>query len=180
MTSRYERHHWKHSSRFVGTRVEVGETVRLAVPWQAAWARIEDSRSLAGCLPGLVPGSLEALGSGRFSAKMRHTALGVTAEWDFEVALAATPEDRRLDLQLAAREPRLRMEMTGGSLIHITESNGGTALSYEGSVEVRGALAALGAPIVRSVVAETLHRFVISVGAAPTPPSADRSGGENL
>lgn len=166
--SRYDRVAWERRRKEPGTSVEVADRVQVPVDAATAWARVRAVEAAASCLPGLVPGSLHALGDGRFEAMLRQTALGVTATWRLQAELTPSEADRRLEVRLEGDEPRLGMRMRARATVAVEASDGAAVLDYRGDVRIDGRLAASGAPIVRGIVEETLRRFVDSLAGGET------------
>jgi carbon monoxide dehydrogenase subunit G len=159
----------------VGTSVDVDDRIPLDARPAAVWARLQDVDAVAGCLPGLVPGSLEALGGDQYKARLEHSAMGMTAHWDLRATMRLSA-DRRLRVVLEGEDTRLSLAMNGWAEVDVhTEPEDRTTLEYKAHVRVDGSLAALGGPVVRGIVTDALHRFISDVSgdaAARQGPSA--------
>jgi carbon monoxide dehydrogenase subunit G len=146
------------------TVVDVADRVQIAAPADEVFPRLLDVEFVAGCLPGIVPGSLAALDDGAYAATVRQTVLGVPATWRLRVTIAPDPAQRAVAIGLSGDEQRLRMTMTGTAGVRVADGPPGTTdLDYDGHVEVEGRLAAAGGPVVRKLVGEILERFVGSL-----------------
>ena len=88
-----------------GTTVKLDDRVAIEAAPDQAWTRLSDVPFVASCLPGLVPGSLEALDDRRFRARMVHSVMGVDATWDLEATINPAPPTGGSRCCLRARSP---------------------------------------------------------------------------
>jgi carbon monoxide dehydrogenase subunit G len=148
-----------------GTTVKLDDRVAIEAAPDQAWTRLSDVPFVASCLPGLVPGSLEALDDRRFRARMVHSVMGVDATWDLDATINPFPADRRLEVLLAGKESRLSMTMDGNARVALSpDEPSGSVLDYTADIRVAGSLAAMGGPVIRSVMGDALAGFVAAVG----------------
>lgn len=160
-----------------GTTVELADQVTIERSPEQAWSYLSDVPFVARCLPGLEPSSLEDLGGNRFRAHMVHSVMGMTADWDLEATILPLEAERRLDVGLSGRDPKLGMTMKGTANVALkTASASSSVLDYTAEVRVDGKLAAMGGPIIRSVLGESLGSFVVAVGGEEAKPPRRRSG----
>ncbi len=147
--------------------VDVADRVIVPADGEAIVARLRDVEFVAGCLPGLVPGSLAPAEDGAFRAQPRQTAVGVTATWDLVIGLDAPPARQGVAVALSGSEARLHLTMAGTADVDVGAGEaGGTPVDYRGHVAVEGRLAATGGPIIRRIVGEILERFVAALAAS--------------
>jgi carbon monoxide dehydrogenase subunit G len=147
------------------TVVEIEDRTAVQVGPAEVFQRLTDVEFVAGCLPGLVPGSLEPADGGQFVTRVRQTVVGVTATWQLTVRIDPDESARHVAITLAGNEPRLRMTLEGLAQVTVeVDANDDSVLAYSGHVEVVGKLAAAGGPIIRRNVAEILERFVAGLG----------------
>jgi carbon monoxide dehydrogenase subunit G len=146
-----------------GTSVDLDDRISLDVQPASVWQRLQDVDAVANCLPGLVPGSLVALGDDKYNARLEHSAMGMTAHWDLRATMQLT-DDRRLRVLLDGDDKRLNLAMNGWAEVDVQPENANrTALDYKAHIRVDGSLAALGGPIVRGIVTDALQRFMLEV-----------------
>lgn len=151
----------------VGTTVELDDTLLLPVTPAEAWRRLEDVPLVASCLPGLDPASLTAIGPHSFEARMTQAVMGITANWDLTATIDPDPARKELSVTLAGGDSRLKLKLEGVANVLVRgDDDGPASLDYQASVRVVGSLAAMGAPIIRSIVGEAIARFVSVVGGA--------------
>jgi carbon monoxide dehydrogenase subunit G len=172
--SRYDRGAWERRRKEARIRVDVADRVELPVGAETAWARLADIESVATSLPGLVPGSLRALGGGVFEASMCHAALGVTGRWTVRAEIAADDPSRRLVVRLSGQEPLLGMRLGGEMAAFIAAVGERAELAYRGDFLVEGRLAAAGRPIIRAVVEQASRGFVRSLSEPEPTPGGSR------
>jgi uncharacterized protein len=173
MTSRHADWGDRTRKRSAGTTVELTDEVPVDSTPEQAWGLLSDVPFVAGCLPGLEPSSLEQLDENLFRARMVHSVMGMTANWDLEATITPYPVDRRIAVRLAGSDGRLGMSMNGQADVAVkSEVGAGSTLAYTANIRVDGSLAAMGGPIIRSVMSDALAGFVAAVGGqeARRPP----------
>jgi carbon monoxide dehydrogenase subunit G len=142
---------------------------------EVAWARLEDVPLVASCLPGLDPASLVAETDERFRARMVNTVMGISANWDLEATIQPDRTRRVLEVTLHGEDTRLNMVLDGTAHVAVHEGDvDETLLRYAADLRVEGSLAAMGGPIIRSILSDAIEQFVGVVGgqqpdAAPRP-----------
>jgi carbon monoxide dehydrogenase subunit G len=146
--------------------VDVADELALRSDVEDVFERLRDIDTVALCLPGLVPGSLQSEDGERVFGSVRQTVLGVTATWQLEMTMRPDPLGRTLSIELDGVEQRLGMKLTGvANVAVVPASAASTTLRYTGHVAVEGRLASTGAPVIHRLVQETLRRFVEALGA---------------
>ncbi len=152
------------------TCVELADRVGVAAPADEVWERMIDVRGLAGCVPGLVPGSFVQEGPNRFRGQVDVRALGVVARWQMTAELQPSPAERRLRVVLAGEESKLGLHLGGRAELRVTQDEAGAAsVDYSGRVEITGRLAVSGEPIVRRFVQHLVSTFVEAVAREVAP-----------
>lgn len=141
--------------------------------------RLRDAEFVAGCLPGLVPGSLKLREDGIYLAQMRCKAVGVTATWDLEVSHDASPDVSGIAITMAGKDPKLNLTMNGSANVDVSPVEKTKAeLDYKGYIVVEGRLAATGGPLIRRIVDEILERFIVAIAAqGEAEPEGPRTNG---
>jgi carbon monoxide dehydrogenase subunit G len=149
-----------------GTTVELDDRVEVPVTVDQVWSRLEDVPLVASCLPGLDPGTLVAESDTRFRATMVNTVMGISANWDLHATIEPNSIDRRLRVLLEGTDARLNMKMNGVAEVTVVPGADATqaALDYNASLRIDGSLAAMGGPVVRSIMADALDQFISVVG----------------
>ncbi len=148
-----------------GTEVKVADVLELPVSPEDAWTRLEDIPLVASCIPGLDPATLVHKGDGVYQAKMTNTVMGISANWDLEATIRPTTATRTLDVHLHGEDPKMKMKLDGGSKVMVAAGTSGDAvLDYTADLRVDGSLAAMGAPVIRTILADTITQFVQVVG----------------
>jgi carbon monoxide dehydrogenase subunit G len=177
MTSRHADWGERTRKRSAGTTVELTDEVAVAGTPDQAWVLLSDVPFVAACLPGLEPSSLEQVGENEFRARMMHSVMGMTANWDLNATITPLPAERRIDVRLAGTDGRLGMSMNGNADVAVKgEPGSGAMLAYTANIRVDGSLAAMGGPIIRSVMSDALAGFVAAVGGQETARPAHGLG----
>lgn len=144
-----------------GTDVELDDSLALPVSPEQAWSRLEDIPLVASCIPGLDPTTLVDKGNGVYQATMTNTVMGVSANWDLEATIRPVHATRTLGVKLRGEDPKMKMKLDGGADVHVTSgADGNAALRYSAKVRVDGSLAAMGGPVIRTILGETITQFV--------------------
>lgn len=155
-----------------GTNVDLEDQVTIQRSADQAWTHLSDVPFVASCLPGLEPASLEDLGGNRFRARMVHSVMGMTANWDLEATITPSAEERKLDVGLSGKDPKLGMTMNGSANVAVQgESSESSILDYTAKIRVNGKLAAMGGPIIRSVLGDSLESFIAAVAGEESKPA---------
>jgi carbon monoxide dehydrogenase subunit G len=162
------------AKKTAGTTVALDDELVVPVSPETAWKRLDDVPLVASCLPGLVPDSLEAVGDNVFRARMVNTVMGMSANWDLKATVRPEEAERRLQLLLEGTDSRLGMKMDGVAEVLVRANEAGNALlDYTANIRVDGSLAAMGGPVIRSIVSDAIGQFVEVVGGAePQQPAS--------
>jgi carbon monoxide dehydrogenase subunit G len=148
-----------------GTTVDLDDSIVLPATPDLVWSRLEDVPLVASCLPGLDTSTLVAAGPNRFTARMTNTVMGISANWDLTATIDPDAERRHLIVALEGEDGRLNMKLNGAAQISVRPDSLGQALiAYTGNLRVDGSLAAMGAPVIRSILSDAIAQFVAVVG----------------
>jgi carbon monoxide dehydrogenase subunit G len=162
------------AKKTAGTTVALDDQLVLPVSPDTAWKRLDDVPLVASCLPGLDPESLEAVGDNVFRARMVNTVMGMSANWDLKATVMPEEAERRLKLLLEGTDSRLGMKMDGAAEVLVRANEDGKALlDYTANIRIDGSLAAMGGPVIRSIVSDAIGQFVEVVGGLePQQPTS--------
>ena len=153
------------AKKTAGTTVSLDDVVALPVTPDVAWTRLEDVPLVASCLPGLDPATLVAVGPDTFRARMANTVMGITANWDLSATINPEAGRRVLNVVLEGEDRRLNMRLDGvANVVVRADETGRALLDYTANLRIDGSLAAMGAPVIRSILADAIAQFVAVVG----------------
>jgi carbon monoxide dehydrogenase subunit G len=153
------------AKKTAGTTVELDDAVAVPATPDAAWARLEDVPLVASCLPGLDPATLVAVGQDMFRATMTNTVMGISANWDLRATISPDAERRTLRVVLDGADTRLNMKLDGVADVAVRPHELGHALlDYTANLRIDGSLAAMGGPVIRSILSDAIAQFVAVVG----------------
>jgi carbon monoxide dehydrogenase subunit G len=148
-----------------GTTVSLDDVVALPTTPDEVWTRLEDVPLVASCLPGLDPTTLVSDGPNAFRAKMTNTVMGISAHWDLRATISPDPDRRVLDVHLEGDDSRLNMKLAGVASVAVRPDELGLALlDYNANLRIDGSLAAMGGPVIRSILGDAIAQFVAVVG----------------
>jgi len=149
-----------------GTTVELADRVEVPTTPDQVWQRLEDIPLVASCLPGLDPDSLVAESDTVYRATMANTVMGISANWDLRATIEPDASSRHLRVLLDGTDPRLNMKLHGVAGVRVVpgESESRAVLDYTANLRIDGSLAAMGGPVVRSIMADALAQFISVVG----------------
>jgi len=148
-----------------GTTVSLDDVVALPTTPDEVWTRLEDVPLVASCLPGLDPTTLVSDGPNAFRAKMTNTVMGISAHWDLRATISPDPDRRVLDVHLDGDDSRLNMKLAGVASVAVRPDEMGLALlDYNANLRIDGSLAAMGGPVIRSILGDAIAQFVAVVG----------------
>ena len=153
------------AKKTAGTTVSLDDMVALPTTPDVAWTRLEDVPLVASCLPGLDPATLVAVGPDTFRARMANTVMGITANWDLSATISPEAGRRVLNVVLEGEDRRLNMKLDGvANVVVRADETGRALLEYTANLRIDGSLAAMGAPVIRSILADAIAQFVAVVG----------------
>ena len=157
-----------------GTTVELDDQLVVPVGPDEAWKRLEDIPFVASCLPGLDLSTLHAESDTVYRARMVNTVMGISANWDLKATIAPDPARRHLTVALEGNDAKLHMQLNGTAEVSVLHQPAGQAtLDYVANLRIDGSLAAMGGPVIRAIVADSIDQFVAKIGnvarSAPVP-----------
>jgi carbon monoxide dehydrogenase subunit G len=153
------------AKKTAGTTVALDDSIVVPATPAVAWTRLEDVPLVASCLPGLDPATLVAIGPNAFRARMSNTVMGMTANWDLKATIHPNVETRELNVVLEGADPRLNMRLNGVADVAVRADDLGQALlDYTANLRIDGSLAAMGGPVIRSILSDAIAQFVAVVG----------------
>lgn len=165
MTSRKADWSKRTAKKTAGTTVALDDTVLVPAAPDLAWARLEDVPLVASCLPGLDPTTLVDEGDGVFRARMTNTVMGISANWDLRATIRPDAERRVLNVALDGEDSKLNMKLKGTADVLVRgEEAGQSRLDYTANLRIDGSLAAMGGPVIRSILSDAIVQFVGVVG----------------
>lgn len=158
------------SRKTAGTDVVLDDSLVIKTPRPVLWTRMRDVPFVAGCLPGVVLDSLQEVSPTEYRANMLQSVMGYDSNWDLQAVIEPNDDDNRLHVRFDGTDKRLGMTLTGQASIVVTDGEPGeSVVGYKANLRVNGSLAAVGGPVIRSTVSETIERFVAGVGGAELP-----------
>ena len=170
MTSRRADWSKRTANKTAGTTVVLDDVLVVPVPTDEAWSRLEDVPLVASCLPGLDLSTLVAESENVFRARMVNTVMGISANWDLKATIQPDPEKRVLTVLLAGEDTKLNMKLNGDANILVLEGSADESLlDYTANLRIDGSLAAMGGPIIRSILSDAIAHFVTVVGGQDAP-----------
>lgn len=142
--------------------MDIKGTEVIAAPPEKVWAFVTDAESVASCTPGVE--SVRILEPDRRFEVVGGVKLGTVGlkaktviEWTDLVELEMAR------MKLRGRGPGTTID--GVSELRLRAVEGGTALDWKGSVQIRGTLAALAARLLKPVTERVLREFFAEMKA---------------
>jgi len=149
------------------------QTLTLAATQQDAWDLLRDTKRLAGLIPGVesiaplsIDGAMDSGGDRDAGPQEKHVARVVERVGPFrlnltlEIRIVQAVEPSLLQAELNGTDRHRQNRLSGTLRAELKETaSAGTLLSMDSSVEVTGALAALGAAPIRRRANELFAQF---------------------
>jgi carbon monoxide dehydrogenase subunit G len=116
---------------------------------------LHDPAVLARCMPGCE--SLERVGPDEYAMRMKMVLASVSGLFQGKVRTLEPnrPDSFRLIVEGAGKIGFMK----GDGLLHLAETEGATAVSYEGDVQVGGTIAAVGQRLIDTTAKMLIKRF---------------------
>jgi carbon monoxide dehydrogenase subunit G len=130
-------------------------TYTIPAPRETVWKHLMDPQTLARALPGCE--RLEPAPDGSFSAQLK-VGIGAvkgTYQGRVEILDPAPPERYRLKVEGKGAGGFVKGEGT----LALSESAGGTSISYSGEAQVGGLVASVGQRLLEAAARQTLSQF---------------------
>jgi carbon monoxide dehydrogenase subunit G len=158
--------------------MRIENAFEVAAPPEAAWSLLADVPSVVPCMPGA---SLERVVDERTWEVAQRVKLGpISLQFRSEVRQTELSEsDRRAVLVVKAKEARGRGGADATIESRLEPAGAGTCVSLVTELELRGAVAQYGRPVVGSVAEELTRQFAACLAAmldaapAPQPQTAE-------
>lgn len=165
MTSRKADWSKRTANKTMGTTVVLNDQITVPVIPDRAWARLEDVPLVASCLPGLDLETLVAESEHVYRARMTNTVMGISANWDLRATIEPDASTRTLRVILDGEDLKLKMKLDGTATVDVRPAEGGQSLlDYVANLRIDGSLAAMGGPVIKSILADAIEQFVGVVG----------------
>ena len=124
-------------------------------PPQAVWDLLVDIDAVAACLPGCE--SMEPAGENRYRVVLTMGIAAITGRYEGTVAMKDLDPPNAYRLVVEGRgKPGF---VTGGVAISLTETDGGTRVTVDGTVQVGGTIARVGQRLLGGVSKKMMDRF---------------------
>jgi carbon monoxide dehydrogenase subunit G len=135
--------------------VKISGTYFLPVPQERAYQLLQDPETLARALPGCE--GLEKIAENEYRMKMKILLASLAGNFDSKVKIAeqAPPSSFRLLVEGSGRPGFVR----GDGLLRLSREGTGTAVSYEGDVQVGGTIAAVGQRLLDGTAKMLIKKF---------------------
>jgi carbon monoxide dehydrogenase subunit G len=139
---------------------------RLELSCAEAFARLDNPAILAGCIPGCGP--LQPKPDGSYAASISVVVGPVRGSYQGTVRYTEREPPSRITISVDGTGAHGAISGTGALQLH--EDGGGCRVTYEGSFDVRGRVASVGARLLtgvaRKMIVETLRRIEQAPAAA--------------
>jgi carbon monoxide dehydrogenase subunit G len=131
------------------------------LPREQVYDLLHDPNVLARCMPGCE--SLEQVGEDEYAMKMKMVLASVSGLFQGKVRTSEPnrPDSFRLVVEGAGKIGFMK----GDGLLKLSEANGGTAVAYEGDVQVGGTIAAVGQRLIDTTAKMLIKRFFDRLGS---------------
>ncbi len=124
-------------------------------PPQAVWDLLVDIDAVAACLPGCE--SMDPIGEDKYRVIMTMGIATITGRYEGTVEMTDLKPPSAYRLVVEGRgKPGF---VTGGGAISLTESDSGTRITVDGTVQVGGTIARVGQRLIGSVAKMMMDRF---------------------
>ena len=152
---------------------------RIAASRQRVWEGLNDPEILRASIPGCQ--SLDKVADDRFTATMEVKAGPIGARFKGAVSLTDLDPPNGYTLLLEG-SGGIAGSMKGSAKVHLSDTSGGTLISYDVEAQVGGRMAQLGGPIIDATAKQLADRFfsrfgeVVAGGAAPGEKTLGAAG----
>ena len=135
--------------------MKISGSYLIPVMQQRAYELLQDPVLLAKAMPGCD--ALERIGEDEFHMKMKMVLASVSGLFDGKVRIADSQPYSSFRL-IVEGSGKIGF-MKGDGLLTLVAADGGTAVSYDGSVEVGGTIAAVGQRLLDTTARMLIKRF---------------------
>ena len=147
-------------------KVEGSHTVPL--PPEPAYQLLQDPMVLAKCMPGCE--RLERIGDGEYAMRMKMVLASISGLFDGKVRVA--DPNPPVSFRMVVEGNGKIGFMKGEGTITLAPQESGTGVSYEGEVQVGGAIANVGQRLIYTTARMLIKRFFERLGKEATERSA--------
>ena len=124
-------------------------------PPRAVWDLLVDIDAVAACLPGCE--SMDPIGENRYRVVLTMGIAAITGRYEGTIEMTDLEPPNSYRLVVEGRgTPGF---VTGGGAISLRESDGGTQVEVDGTVQVGGTIARVGQRLIGSVAKRMMDRF---------------------
>jgi carbon monoxide dehydrogenase subunit G len=124
-------------------------------PPQVVWDLLVDIDAVAACLPGCE--SMEPIAENKYRAVLTMGIAAITGRYEGTVEMRDLEPPSSYRLVVEGRgKPGF---VTGGGAISLTETDGGTLVTVDGTAQVGGTIARVGQRLIGSVAKMIMDRF---------------------
>ena len=135
--------------------MKIAGSYLVPVPQERAYGLLQDPGVLAKSMPGCD--ALERIGENEFHMKMKMVLASISGLFDGKVRIAEPQPNSSFRL-IVEGSGKIGF-MKGDGLLTLTAAESGTNVSYEGSVEVGGTIAAVGQRLLDTTARMLIKRF---------------------
>ncbi len=128
---------------------------RFHIPREQLWEALFDPAVVGECVPGLKNFTQQSVDRYDVEISMRVGIVSGTYKGTVEIIEQSAPDFCRV----AIRGTGVRTDLKGEGSVALTEEDGGTALAFEGDVQVTGTLARVGQRFMSSVAQTQFDKF---------------------
>ncbi len=156
--------------------MKIEDSYFLAAPTADVWRALNDPVTLQACIPGCE--SFENTEPNKFAAVVRRKIGPVNARFEGVVEISDVVEGERYVISGEGKAGAAG-SARGDAHVRLEESEGGTRLSYEVDVQIRGKIAQLGSRLINAVAKSSAKAFFEGFNAALGPERAEEAIAES-
>ena len=141
--------------------MKISGSSTLAVPPDRAYQMMQDPEVLARAMPGCE--SLEKIGPDEYRMKMKMAMASISGAFDGKVSI--TDQQPPTSFKLIVEGSGKIGFMKGDGVLTLSASSPGTAVHFEGDVQVGGTIAAVGQRLIETTAKMLIKRFFDKLSA---------------
>lgn len=151
--------------------MKISGDYRLPAAQERAYALLQDPEILARCMPGCE--RLDQIGEGEYAMRMKMALSSISGLFDGKVRIAEPnpPTSFRLIVEGSGKIGFMK----GDGVITLSPSEGGTAVHYDGEVQVGGVIANVGQRLIETTAKMMIKRFFDALAAKAATASMSAS-----
>jgi uncharacterized protein len=139
--------------------VKIAGSYQAALSQDRAYELLQDPEILAKCMPGCE--RLERVADGEYAMRMKMVLASISGQFDGKVKITDANPPTSFHM-LVEGKGRIGF-MKGDGLVTLTPAPEGTAISYEGDVQVGGVIANVGQRLIDTTSRMLIKRFFESL-----------------